>query len=87
MLPLNDPVRQLVYAERGAGIDFVMVAGEPVMQEGKLTKIEIRFESIRNVSANAKRTSASLPVAAAGSGTPQCAVIGWPSNHFTSCRR
>jgi guanine deaminase len=39
-LPLNDPVRQLVYAERGAAIDFVMVAGEPVMQAGKLTKID-----------------------------------------------
>src|SRR5262249_1483739 len=45
---------------------------------GRLTKIEIRFESMRNVSANASRTSASLPLAAAGSGTPQWAVIGWP---------
>ena len=34
--------------------------------------------SIRNVSAKAKRISASVPVAAAGSGTPQCAVIGCP---------
>lgn len=40
MLPLNDPVRQLVYAERGAGIAFVMVAGDTVMQAGKLTKID-----------------------------------------------
>ena len=39
-LPLNDPVRQLVYAERGAAVDFVMVAGVPVMQSGKLTKID-----------------------------------------------
>jgi cytosine/adenosine deaminase-related metal-dependent hydrolase len=27
--PLTDPVRQLVNAERGAGIGFVMVDGEP----------------------------------------------------------
>ena len=26
--PRNDPLRQLVYAERGAGLDFSMVAGE-----------------------------------------------------------
>jgi hypothetical protein len=34
--------------------------------------------SIRIASANASRTSASLPCAAAGSGTPQWAVIGCP---------
>ena len=38
---------------------------------GKLTKMLMRFESIRNVSAKASRISASFPVAAAGSGTPQ----------------
>ena len=37
--PLSDPVRQLVYAERGAGIDFSMVAGEVTMQQGRLTRI------------------------------------------------
>lgn len=38
--PLTDPVRQLVYAERGAGVDFVMVDGEPVLQGGQLTRID-----------------------------------------------
>lgn len=38
--PLTDPVRQLVYAERGAGIDMVMVDGEPVLQGGKLARID-----------------------------------------------
>src|SRR5262245_5363808 len=38
----------------------------------------MRLVSIRSASANAKRTSASFPVAAAGSGRPQCAVIGCP---------
>jgi guanine deaminase len=38
--PLNDPVRQLVYAERGAGIDFSMVGGRVAMREGKLTAID-----------------------------------------------
>lgn len=38
--PLTDPVRQLVYAERGAGIDFVMVDGEPVLRDGRLTRID-----------------------------------------------
>jgi 5-methylthioadenosine/S-adenosylhomocysteine deaminase len=40
--PLTDPVRQLVYAERGAGLDFSMVAGEVVMQAGALTRIDER---------------------------------------------
>lgn len=38
--PLTDPVRQLVYAERGAGQRFAMVAGEPVLQDGRLLRID-----------------------------------------------
>jgi guanine deaminase len=38
-VPFNDPVRQLVYAERGAALDFVMVNGEPVMENKRLVKI------------------------------------------------
>ena len=38
--PLNDPVRQLVYAERGAGLDFTMVAGAVAMRDGALTLID-----------------------------------------------
>jgi 5-methylthioadenosine/S-adenosylhomocysteine deaminase len=38
--PLTDPVRQLVYAERGASIDSVFVAGETVIQNGRLTRVD-----------------------------------------------
>jgi guanine deaminase len=38
--PLNDPVRQLVYAERGAGLDFTMVAGDIVIDRGRMTRID-----------------------------------------------
>jgi 5-methylthioadenosine/S-adenosylhomocysteine deaminase len=38
--PLADPVRQLVYAERGASIDSVFVAGETVMRNGRLTRVD-----------------------------------------------
>lgn len=38
--PLNDPLRQLVYAERGAGIAFSMVGGQTTMQGGRLTRID-----------------------------------------------
>jgi guanine deaminase len=38
--PLNDPLRQLVYAERGAAIDFSMVAGSVVMRDGRLAGID-----------------------------------------------
>src|ERR1700716_4230306 len=50
---------------------------EPI---GKLTKIEIRLLSIGTAGAKGSRSSAPLPVAAAGSGTPKCAVIGWPGH-------
>lgn len=38
--PLNDPIRQLVYAERGAGVDFSMVAGRMAMRAGRLLGID-----------------------------------------------
>lgn len=38
--PFNDPVRQLVYAERGAGLDFSMVAGEVAIEGGVLTRVD-----------------------------------------------
>ncbi len=38
--PLNDPMRQLVYTERGAGLDFVMVGGDVAMRDGRLTRID-----------------------------------------------
>jgi 5-methylthioadenosine/S-adenosylhomocysteine deaminase len=38
--PLNDPVRQLVYAERGAGVDFSMVDGRITMAAGRLQGID-----------------------------------------------
>lgn len=38
--PLTDPVRQLVYAERGAGVDFSMVDGRPTMVGGRLTGLD-----------------------------------------------
>jgi len=38
--PFNDPVRQLVYAERGAGLDFSMVGGEIAIRGGALARID-----------------------------------------------
>ena len=38
--PLNDPVQQLVYAERGAGVDFAMVDGAAVLRAGRLTGVD-----------------------------------------------
>lgn len=38
--PFIDPVRQLVYGERGAGLDFSMVDGEVVICDGRLTRID-----------------------------------------------
>jgi guanine deaminase len=33
-VPLNDPLRQLVYAETGASVDLVVIDGVEVMQMG-----------------------------------------------------
>lgn len=38
--PLNAPLRQLVYAETGAAVDTIFVAGEPVMRGGALTRVD-----------------------------------------------
>ena len=38
--PLGDPIRQLVYAERGASIDAVMVAGRLLMRGGRITQFD-----------------------------------------------
>jgi guanine deaminase len=38
--PLNDPLRQLVYAESGADLSLVMVDGEIVMRDGRFTRFD-----------------------------------------------
>jgi len=38
-VPLNDPLRQLVYAETGASVDLVVIDGVEVMQDGHLTQV------------------------------------------------
>jgi guanine deaminase len=40
LTPLNDPVRQIIYSERGLGVDTVIVNGQPVMQGGRLTLVD-----------------------------------------------
>ena len=41
-VPLNDPVRQLVYCETGSSVRTVMVDGRVVVDEGTLTTIDLR---------------------------------------------
>ncbi len=40
-VPLNDPVRQVVYCETGASVRTVLVNGRVVVDEGKLTTIDL----------------------------------------------
>lgn len=40
LTPLNDPLRQLVFAETGMGLRHVFVDGEQVMRDGGLTMID-----------------------------------------------
>jgi 5-methylthioadenosine/S-adenosylhomocysteine deaminase len=41
-LPLSDPVRQLVYCENGSSVRTVVVNGEVVVDEGRLTTLDLR---------------------------------------------
>jgi cytosine/adenosine deaminase-related metal-dependent hydrolase len=47
--PLNDPVIHLVYAESGASVETVIVAGEVVVDRGALTRVDERavIEEVR----------------------------------------
>jgi len=38
--PLNDAVAQLVFCENGSGVETVIVNGEIVVEEGRLTKVD-----------------------------------------------
>lgn len=40
LTPLNDPVRQVVYGERGSGVDTVIVDGRIVLRDGRCTLID-----------------------------------------------
>jgi len=40
-VPLNDPIRQVVYCETGASVRTVLVNGRVVVDEGKLTTIDL----------------------------------------------
>jgi 5-methylthioadenosine/S-adenosylhomocysteine deaminase len=41
-LPLNDPVRQLVYCENGSSVRTVLVNGRVVVDEGRLVTLDLR---------------------------------------------
>ncbi|MBC8740915.1 amidohydrolase family protein [Paraburkholderia sp. UCT31] len=60
--PLTDPVRQLVYAERGAAIDSVFVAGEAVIRQGRLTRVD-EAALMREISAAYEALSAEFGLA------------------------
>jgi 5-methylthioadenosine/S-adenosylhomocysteine deaminase len=40
--PLNDAIAQLVFCENGSGVDTVIVNGEIVVEQGRLTKVDER---------------------------------------------
>lgn len=65
--PLNDLPRQLVYCENGSSVRLTMVAGEVVMRDGVLTRVDeaaLKREA-REIMAAFSRTSAEADAAAA----------------------
>jgi guanine deaminase len=71
--PLNDPIRQLVYAERGAGVDFAMVDGAVALRNGRLAKID-EAKILAEITVEFERLSAEYERAEASVG-PMRAVM------------
>ena len=70
-VPLNSAVRQVVFAEAGRGVRSVMIGGEMVLEDGRLTTIDeaalraeaaaIMPEFIRDYTAQAARAAEATP--------------------------
>ena len=56
------------------------IASESRLLSGRERNKPIRRSSATNASRNARSICCGVPATAAGSGTPQCAVIGWPGH-------
>jgi guanine deaminase len=41
LIPLNDPVNQLVHTENGGAVDSVMIGGRMVLQRGRFTTVDV----------------------------------------------
>jgi 5-methylthioadenosine/S-adenosylhomocysteine deaminase len=57
--PLNDVVAQLVFCENGSGVDSVIVNGEVVVENGRLTKVD-ENEVLRRAEQARRRLEPSL---------------------------
>jgi 5-methylthioadenosine/S-adenosylhomocysteine deaminase len=57
--PLNDVIAQLVFCENGSGVDSVIVNGEIVVENGKLTKVD-ENEILRRAEQARRRLEPSL---------------------------
>ena len=56
--PLHDPIAQLVYGETGQGVELVMVAGQILLEDGRLTTIdeEAVLKEARDMAASLAKT-------------------------------
>src|SRR5580765_1682062 len=72
-----DTATESLHSAPMRSISFLM-ASESRLLKGKHTKRLIRRSSMMYASRKARASCSGDPTTAAGSGTPQCAVIGWP---------
>jgi 5-methylthioadenosine/S-adenosylhomocysteine deaminase len=71
LLPLNDAIGQLVFSENGSSVAMVIVAGEIVVESGRLTRVDenriyseataLRQDIDKQVKSELKRTEALEP--------------------------
>jgi cytosine/adenosine deaminase-related metal-dependent hydrolase len=61
-LPVNDPVNQLVFAETGASVDTVIVAGRVVMDERRIATFDATalFDEINAMVASLRKRNDDL---------------------------
>ena len=69
LIPLNDPVNQLVHTENGGAVDSVMIGGRMVLHRGRFTTVDpadVRRKVANRVAALTKMNSGDQDSAARG---------------------
>lgn len=93
LIPLNEPVNQLVFGEDGTSVDSVMIGGRFVVRNRKLLTVDLprladraaEMRAMLNERGAAKRSSFECIAPALADFCPALARTPWPINRWCSC--
>lgn len=93
LIPLNDPVNQLVFGEDGTSVDSVMIGGRFVVRGRKLLTVDLprlaaraaEMRAVLNERGAAKRSSFECIAPALADFCPALARTPWPINRWCGC--